>query len=306
MSELPFGGRPPRISSSWGTLPQGLRLGTCSWKYNDWRGMLYSEEKKPNHLAEYAGTLDSVEIDQWFWSLHGPGKVTLPRDDVVRGYREAVPDDFRFTVKAPNSVSLSHYYRKSKSEPLEMNPHFLSGELFDQFLSKLDPLGETLGPVMLQFEYLNRQKMPSQHLFREALAVFAREFGARCQLALEIRNPNYLTAEYFEFLQENNLSHVFCQGYYMPSIVKVYSAQRDRLAGPVVIRLMGPDRKDIEKKAGNRWDRIIDPRDDELTTIGEMVHDLLSRNIPVYVNVNNHFEGSAPLTISRLRETMGV
>jgi hypothetical protein len=35
-----------------------------------------------------------------------------------------------------------------------------------------------------------------------------------------------------------------------------------------------------------------------------MVHDLLGRGVDVYVNVNNHYEGSAPLTIERIQRVL--
>jgi uncharacterized protein YecE (DUF72 family) len=69
----------------------------------------------------------------------------------------------------------------------------------------------------------------------------------------------------------------------------------------VVIRLLGPDRKGIEKQTGKRWNQIVAPRDEELAAIVEMVEDLLERGVNVYLNINNHYEGSAPLTIERIR-----
>lgn len=48
-----------------------LHIGTCSWKYASWRGLVYSDAPHPNYLAEYARHYDTVEVDQWFWSLFG-------------------------------------------------------------------------------------------------------------------------------------------------------------------------------------------------------------------------------------------
>ena len=56
----------------------GINIGTCSWKYESWRGLVYSDKPRINYLAEYAQKYDTVEVDQWFWSLHGPDKVSLP------------------------------------------------------------------------------------------------------------------------------------------------------------------------------------------------------------------------------------
>jgi len=56
----------------------------------------------------------------------------------------------------------------------------------------------------------------------------------------------------------------------------------------------------MEKRTGKRWDRIIAPMDDELGDIADLVRDLFDNGVNVYLNVNNHYEGSAPLTIERL------
>jgi len=63
---------------------------------------------------------------------------------------------------------------------------------------------------------------------------------------------------------------------------------------------MGPDRKKIEKKTKKIWSRIVDPRDGELQQLKIMVDDLIAREIKVTLNVNNHYEGSAPMTIQKL------
>ncbi len=285
---------------SFRSLPPAIRFGTCSWKYDDWRGILYPLRGKINHLEQYAARLPTVEVDQWFWSLFAPGQVVLPAPSVVADYAASVPPDFRFTVKAPNSVSLTHHYSLRAHDQLLPNPDFLSSELFSRFLALLQPLGTKLGLVMLQFEYLNRRKMSGLTELLDRLGRFLDATGPGVPIGIELRNPSFLTPEYFDFLRSRGLSHVFCDGYYMPSAAAIYRRQADRLAGPVVLRLMGPDRKAIEEKGNARWDRLLDPRDAQLDEVADMLTDLVKRAVPVYVNVNNHYEGCAPLTIRRL------
>ena len=155
---------------------------------------------------------------------------------------------------------------------------------------------------MLQFEYLNRQKMASRVEFFERLARFAGEVAGECDLAVELRNPNYLGQTLFALLDEHRVKPVFCQGYYMPPVVEVYAKVRELVKRGAVIRLMGPDRKAVEGLAEGRWNRIVDPRDEELKGVLEMVKDLLAHKVPVYVNVNNHYEGSSPLTMEKIRQ----
>ncbi len=280
-----------------------LRIGTCSWKYPSWQGHVYSQAKGINYLKEYAQQYNTVEVDQWFWSLFKPG-VKMPDAADVREYRDSVPDDFRFSVKVSNSITLTHYYQRDKSKPLEPNPHYLSVVLFNSFLSSLSPLHDILGPLIFQFEYLNRQKMPSQKQFLSQFADFIAKIPAGYPCGLETRNQNHLNAKYFDFLLEHRICPVFLQGYWMPSVVDLYDKWRDRIIqhSTVVIRLHGPHRTDIEEKTGKQWNRIVEPRDAELDGIARVASDLRDNGVEVYLNVNNHYEGCAPLTIQRIRE----
>ncbi|MCZ6702519.1 MAG: DUF72 domain-containing protein, partial [Ignavibacteria bacterium] len=66
-----------------------IRFGTCSWKYDSWRGILYSDEININYLKEYSSHYSTVEIDQWFWSLYAPDKVVLPNTKTVEDYKNS-------------------------------------------------------------------------------------------------------------------------------------------------------------------------------------------------------------------------
>jgi uncharacterized protein YecE (DUF72 family) len=278
-----------------------LHIGTCSWKYDSWRGLVYSEAPHPDYLAEYAQKYDCVEIDQWFWSLFGP-KVVLPHPKTVSEYAAAIPEGFRFGVKMPNALTLTHFRPKTKTDPLVPNPHFLSVELARTFLDQLAPLRSYLGPMMFQFEYLNRDKMPSQAAFQERLGTFTSQLPPEYCWCVESRNPNWLNEPYFTFLRDQGLNHVFEQGYYMPPVIDIFRRHEDLLTETSVIRLHGPNRAGIEEQTNKEWNRIADPRDADLDALADVVKSLKKRKRNVWVFANNHFEGSAPLTIERLRQ----
>lgn len=277
-----------------------LHIGTCSWKYDSWGGLIYPKTKGYNYLKEYSRHYSTVEVDQWFWSLFPGDKVVLPQDTVVRDYADSVPKGFLFSIKAPNSITLTHYYSKDKNEPLIPNPHFLSIDLMKRFLERLDPLDGKLGTIVFQFEYLNKQKMANRDVFLTRFCAFADSLPKNYSYCVETRNPNYLSTNYFDFLIKNRMGHVFLQGYYMPSIFTLYEQYKERLGSLVVIRLHGKDRKAIEDKTGRDWSQIVTPRDDELQSLAVMLKDLRQRGNNIYLYVNNHFEGSAPRTIGKI------
>ena len=201
-----------------------LRFGTCSWKYESWKGIVYSESTSKNYLKEYSKKFNTVEVDQWFWSLFKPAKVVLPQKKVVEDYKNSIPADFLFTIKVPNSLTLTHFYNESKSDALVPNPYFLSSELFEQFLERISPIKEQIGCLIFQFEYLNKQKMKSLSEFQLKLADFFRQLNHKTPpIGIELRNPNYLNEKYFSFLDEIKLAPVFLEGYYMPPIKDVFN-----------------------------------------------------------------------------------
>lgn len=279
-----------------------LRIGTCSWKYDSWKGLVYSDNNSKNYLKEYSEKFNTVEIDQWFWSLFPPAKVVMPQKKVVEEYKKSVPDDFLFTIKVPNSITLTHFYKSSKDDELKPNPFFLSTELFNQFLESIKPLLKNVGCLIFQFEYLNKQKMISLSEFQMKFKAFAEKLNKKTPpIGIEIRNPNYLNERYFKFLSELKIAPVFLEGYYMPPVTEIFSKFKKLLKDLAVIRLHGPDRKGIEKIANDNWNQIYINRDKEIDEIVNMIKELQQYEVDLFVNVNNHFEGSAPLTIEKIR-----
>lgn len=279
-----------------------LRIGTCSWKYDSWKGLVYSDNNSKNYLKEYSEKFNTVEVDQWFWSLFPSAKVVLPQKKVVEEYKKSVPDDFLFTIKVPNSITLTHFYKSSKDDELKPNPFFLSNELFNQFLDSINPLLKNVGCLIFQFEYLNKQKITSLSEFQMKFNEFADKLNDKMPpIGIEVRNPNYLNERYFKFLTELNIAPVFLEGYYMPSVTEVFSKFKKLIKARAVIRLHGPDRKGIERIANNNWNQIYINRDKVIESIVNIIKELQQYEVDLFVNVNNHFEGSAPLTIEKIK-----
>jgi hypothetical protein len=89
----------------------------------------YSRASGIDYLAEYATRYNTVEVDQWFWAM--------PEPATAAQYASVTPADFRFTVKLPNMLTLTHLY-PTKAEPaLRPNPQFLPVPLFQDVLARL-------------------------------------------------------------------------------------------------------------------------------------------------------------------------
>ena len=275
-----------------------IRIGTCSWNYESWVGLVYSQARAraAEYLPEYSRRFRTAEVDSFFYRL--------PESRDALDYLGAVDEDFTFTVKASEDISLTHR-RNRGSKELIPNPNFLSPELFAKYLDRIKPMLSQIDAVMLEFEYLNRDKLKDVAAFMKALESFITQIPKDIPLAVETRNKNYLTREYFLFLKEKGIIHVFSEKLYMPHVYEVYEKFGDLISGTSVIRLLGGDRAEIEKATGEQWNRIVDEKADK-AEIAKMSLDIKYHAGKVVININNHYEGSAPMTAMFFEKAVGL
>ena len=107
-------------------------------------------------------------------------------------------------------------------------------------------------------------------------------------------------------LEQLKIIPVLLEGYYMPSSIETCNKFTANFNGTVVFRLHGPDRTEIEKLSNEKWNQIYIDRTKELEKLSELFADLLNRKLDLFINVNNHFEGSAPITIQKLKKMLNV
>jgi uncharacterized protein YecE (DUF72 family) len=110
-----------------------------------------------------------------------------------------------------------------------------------------------------------------------------------------------MDGSWFKLLQDHGVAPVLLQGYWMDDIASTMDRYEAILGDTVCIRLHGEDREGMEERTGSDWSRIIRPKDDELLRISGAVTKLLGAGKKAFINVNNHYEGCAPLTIQKIK-----
>jgi uncharacterized protein YecE (DUF72 family) len=141
-----------------------LLVGTSGWDYADWRGVLYPPGQ-PRRLAleEYTRHFATVENNNAFYRL--PGR------EVFASWRERTPADFRMAVKA--SRFLTHLKRlRDPAEPVA------------RLMDRVAPLGDRLGPVLLQLPGTLAVDVP-------LLDACLRRFPGAVRVAVECRHPSW-------------------------------------------------------------------------------------------------------------------
>jgi len=252
-----------------------LLLGTSSWTGDGWVGSFYPAGMKPaDFLRFYSQRFRTVEIDSTFYRIPGV--------NTVKQWRERTPEGFLFAVKVPQSVTHEKVLVDAEGD-------------LKEFLSVMDLLGDRLGPLLLQFPYLNKTKFRSLGFFLETLTPFLKDLPKGYRWAVEIRNKNWLSEKLYVVLRQYGVALALVDHAWMPRPQEYFDAGDPVTADFSYIRWIG-DRKGIEQQT-TRWDRMIVNREDEMEEWIPVIRQILKRRICVMGFFNNHYAGWAPGSI---------
>jgi uncharacterized protein YecE (DUF72 family) len=301
-------------------LPAGVHLGTSSWSFPGWRGLVYGASHGEPQLARaglgaYAAhpVLRAVGIDRSFYQ-------PLPQSEFAR-YAAQVPPHFRFVVKAPALIA-DAVLRGDGGLPAGDNPSFLDAAMAtEQFVEPaLRGLGERAGPLVFQLSPLPRTltQGDAAHATIDRIGAFLDALpravdGVAPVYAVELRNAELLTPRFVRML---GAAHArLCLGIHarMPPGARQAAALHAmddpdaagdnwKLAGPLVVRwsLHSGFKYDEAKHRYAPFDRLIDPDLATRGTLAHLIHVAIRSSQPAYVIVNNKAEGSAPLSCIEL------
>lgn len=158
-----------------------LHIGTSGWHYSHWRGVFYPASLRINNFLKfYVEYFDTAEINNTFYRL--------PEDGTVIEWRDTVPENFVFSMKASRYIT----HMKKLKEPENTLP---------RFLEKAELMGSKLGPVLFQLP-------PHWHFDLERLSNFLRTLPKRLRCAFEFRDPSWFGEEAAQMLIENKTA--FC------------------------------------------------------------------------------------------------
>ena len=161
-----------------------VRIGMAGWVYPDWRGGFYPTGlTQKNELAYASSQVTSIELNGSFYSLQKPSS--------WMSWRDATPDDFVFSVKAPRFIT--HIRRLDDvHEPLA-----------NFFASGILALGPKLGAILWQ---LPPSLEFEPYLIERFLAMLPRTTTETVALA-EQRGSRMSGKEYLETDAERPVRH---------------------------------------------------------------------------------------------------
>ena len=270
-----------------------IRLGTSSFSETDWIGPFYPKGTKPaEFLSVYAEKFDTVEIDATYYAV--------PSKSTVEGWARKTPEDFLIAAKFPKTIV--HGGDGPKPDPDVILMPDRTYEERDRFLEHISLLGPRLGPLLIQFPYLNKKVFAGRKLFFSRLNHFLSDLPTDFRYAVEIRNRHWLVPEFADILRQHNVSLVLVDQAWMPHGDEMMKMIDCLTSDFVYIRLLG-DRNEIEKITQS-WEKEVIDRGNSLERWADLLLDLVTRRIKTVVYVNNHYAGHAPATARRLLQLL--
>ncbi|MEO5692661.1 MAG: DUF72 domain-containing protein [Usitatibacter sp.] len=163
-----------------------ILAGASGYSFKEWKGVFYPEKCKPEEMLPfYSQRLPTVEINNTFYRM--------PKTSVLEDWKNTVPADFRFAIKASRRIThMSRIKAESSAEPVEY------------LYKNLASLGEKRGPTLFQLPPNLKKDLPRLVDF---LALLPEDHRA----AFEFRNDEWFDDEVYAALKAKGASLVLSE-----------------------------------------------------------------------------------------------
>lgn len=174
-----------------------IHVGVGGWDYDPWRATFYPAGlPKARQLEHSARVLTATEINATHYKLQKP--------ETFERWAKAVPDGFKFTVKASRFCT----NRKALRE---------GGEGIAKFCAQgLTALGDRLGPILWQFMATKKFEPDDFRGFLQLLP--EKQDGVPLRHVVEPRHESFKDAEFVRMAREARVGIVFAESDRYPLI----------------------------------------------------------------------------------------
>jgi uncharacterized protein YecE (DUF72 family) len=279
-------------------LPAALRLGTSSWSFPGWRGLVYDREASEQTLARSGLAAYSthplfrtVGLDKTYYR-------PAPREEFAR-LAAQTPAGFAFLVKMWRGVL------EPDADPRSgvAQPFLDAAVATEQCVAPaIEGLGAKAGPLLFQFSPLLFGARRSERAFLSDLRRFLAALPTGQLYAVEVRNRSLVGAELGELLAETGAVPCLTVHPAMPDLERQSRELALDPARPLVMRwMLRANHAYAEaKELYAPFDRIVEPDDASCDALAKLAQGAIRAGLCVWVIVNNKAEGSSPLSVERL------
>jgi uncharacterized protein YecE (DUF72 family) len=286
-----------------------LYLGTSSWSFPGWRGLVWDERDYTESalardgLRAYAQhpLLRTVSLDRGYYRA-------LDRDTYAR-LAAQTPAHFRFVVKAPSEITDAVLRAGDSGAAMADNPRFLDARrALDTVVGPaVEGLGHRLGAIVFLFPPLPVPWLRNGRALLDRLDTLWRAvvpaMPASASIAIEVRDPRMLSPNLIAQLARHRV--VYCIGLHdnMPVLHQQMAVAHGAGGGGDLICRWSLRQGLRYNQAKAQWapfNRLLASDIPTREALAQAVVGTLSAGYRACVTINNKAEGSAPLSVVEL------
>jgi uncharacterized protein YecE (DUF72 family) len=287
-------------------IPPGILLGTSSWSFPGWKGIVYDREVSATVLARHGvrayarhPLLRCVGLDRSYYAPLSTG--------VLQDLRAQTPPSFRFVLKTDRRLV---FPGGPGSDPdIFLNPAWAAAEVVQP---AREILGDKLGTLLFQFPPIPAESLGGPRRFAERLYRFLSALPEGAPATVEIRTPALLTRDYAAALQHSGARHGFVIHPEMAdldtqrAVVGLATRGSTPPPGSTLIRWMLKPGRSYQgaRTAWAPFSRLASPDPKRRAAVVELARKAAEGAGPVMVVVNNKAEGSSPLSVIELARAL--
>jgi len=287
-------------------LPASIYLGTSSWAFPGWAGLVYAEAM-PESLLSKRGLLAygrhpvfrTVGIDRSFYAPLAEAEYAA--------YAAQVPDHFRFVTKATNTCTDAHI-RGAGGRIAGDNPRFLYAALVTaQFVGLCSAgLGVKAGPLVFQFSPMGKTATAQPGRFADRLHAFLEKLPQGPLYAVELRDRALLTPQLVHALNDTGARYCVGINPRMLGVHEQLEAMYGLAPGPLVARWNLHAGYDYEEARAHYrpFNRLVDEDPQSREALADACVAAAMAAQPAFVTANNKAEGSSPLSMAKLAKSI--
>jgi uncharacterized protein YecE (DUF72 family) len=227
----------------------------------------------------------------------------------MKALHDVTADDFRISLKVTDRITIKRYPNLPRHgvNAGKVNPDFLNVELFeDAFLRPVEALKKKRGVIIFEFSAFYPASGITYDVFVAMLDSFLRQLPRDFSYAVEVRNADFLRAEYLGVLSAHGVAHVLNNWTKMPPII-----EQIRLAGiltapfSVARALLRPGRAYQEAvDLFQPYDVVKEENPEIRLGLADAVQRCVAEGRELYAYVNNRAEGNSPKTIEAILDIL--
>lgn len=284
-------------------------IGTSSWKYPGWVSQIYTRDLYLNRgtfsgkrfeaecLREYGAVFPTVCGDFTFYQF--------PSTQHWQRLFASAPETLRFSFKVPEQITAKVFptHPRYGAQGGTVNRSFLDVDLLgESFLKPLEPYRKQVAALILEFGAFSPRSYPNVREFAADLDRFLAALPRDFRYSVEIRNPEFLTPDYFDCLARHGVAHVFNAWARMPELKDQLVIPDAFTTGFAVCRALLRRGRVYEDavKLFSPYEVIQDPNPEGRNAIRDLIEWAKENKRAAFIYVNNRFEGNAPRSIEAI------